>query len=316
MEDFDVVNDRVKDSINAFLKDSSDNPANTLSDFGLKFFKSICNDCVRRDCTVRHTLLNANMISGCKYFTAPTIESLRSRDTQYQPGSSANQYESTGAITGLSSIAITTAPIGGTIFYIDDTADGVYAFFDACGNRIENVQVGDRPYACRVMKKGSKDKYYVYHDEVYENLRWTYCKEDNYSYKSLGTSGDRGSGKRNTEIVMAEDYGAYIAKDSKGYPTIWYQLQQIRNAEVGGCNDWFVPSAYEVNELRSIIKSGKITGGKIAGSSYDKSVFSKKWLWSSSDYSAKYSWYWGFSSQSWCYSYKHYHNSVFFTRAF
>ena len=292
MEDFDVVNDRVKDSINAFLKDSSDNPANTLSDFGLKFFKSICKDCVRRDCVVRNMMYDADKIVNCEYFMPAITKALES------------------------TLVPDTNAVGGTIFYIDDTADGEYQFFDVDGNEIKNIRVGDRPYYYRVIEKGSKDKYYVYHDEVYDDLRWTYFKDNDYVYKSLGTSGDRGSGKRNTEIVMAEDYGAYIAKDSKGYSTIWYQLQQVRNAEVGGCNDWFVPSAYEVNELRSVIKSGKITGGKIAGSSYDKSVFSKKWLWSSSDYSAKYSWYWGFSSQSWCYSYKHYHNSVFFTRAF
>ena len=207
-------------------------------------------------------------------------------------------------------------PVGGPIFYIDDAAGGEYEFFDANGNVIEDVSVGDRPYAYRVVKKGSKDKYYVYHDEVYSNLRWTYCKEDNYAYKSLGTSGDRGSGKTNTEIVMSEDNGAYIAKDSKGYPTIWYQLQQVRNAEVGGCDDWFIPSVYEVNELRVAIKSGSITGGKIAGSSYDKSVFSKKWLWSSSEYSSQRAWFWHYHSQNWYDLTKYISLSVFFARAF
>ena len=66
MEEFDVANERVKDSIYAFLADTSDNP---LSAFNLKYFKSICNDCVRETCAVRRTLLNADMIAGCKYFT-------------------------------------------------------------------------------------------------------------------------------------------------------------------------------------------------------------------------------------------------------
>ena len=217
---------------------------------------------------------------------------------------------------GITSITIDAHFVGGTIFYIDDTADGVYEFFDAYGNLIKNVQVGDKPYYYRVIKKGSKDKYYVYHDEVYDNLIWTYFKDINYVYKSLGTSSDRGSGKTNTEIVMAADNGAYIAENSNGYPTIWFQLQKVRDAKVGYCDDWFVPSAYEVNELKAAIKSGSITGGVIAGSSYKESVFSKKWLWSSSDYSAKYSWYWGLNSQSWCYNYKYLIHSVFFVRAF
>ena len=52
-------------------------------------------------------------------------------------------------------------PVGGTIFYIDDAAEGKYEFFDVGGNVIENVQVGDKPYAYRVVSAGSKDKYYV-----------------------------------------------------------------------------------------------------------------------------------------------------------
>lgn len=207
-------------------------------------------------------------------------------------------------------------PVGGTIFYIDDAADGTYEFFDVSGNVIEDVQVGDRPYAYRVVTSGSKDKYYVYHDEVYSNLRWTYCKEDNYVYKSLGTSGDRGSGKTNTEIVMSEDNGAYITADSNGYPTIWYQLQQVRNARVAGCDDWFVPSMNEIEFLRLAVESGSITGGKIAGSSYNKSVFSKKWLWSSSEYSSQRAWFWSYGSRIWYYFSKGNTNPVLFTRAF
>ena len=33
MEEFDRVNERVKDSINAFLEDAPDYPANTISEF-------------------------------------------------------------------------------------------------------------------------------------------------------------------------------------------------------------------------------------------------------------------------------------------
>ena len=203
-------------------------------------------------------------------------------------------------------------PVGGTIFYIDDTADGEYEFFDADENRIENVQVGDRPYAYRVMNKGSKDKYYVYHDDVYDKLEWTYYEDDIAVYEYLDdTSGDIGSGKTTTEIVMAKDNGAYITAN-----TIWYQLQMIRDAKVGGCNDWFIPSVYEINELREAILLGNVTGGKIAGSYYGESIFGNKWLWSSSEDSARDSWHWSSNGQNW-YTYgKNFNNSVFFIRAF
>ena len=217
---------------------------------------------------------------------------------------------------GIASKIITAYPVGGRIFYIDDTADGIYEFFDANGNLIKNVQVGDRPYYYRVVRKGSKDKYYVYHDKVYDNLEWTYCKDKYCVYESLDTSWDIGSGKTNTEKVMAKDNGAYITVNSNELPTVWYQLQQIRNAKVGDCDDWFVPSRREIDLLVKAIKSGIITGGTIAGSSYAESVFADKWVWSSSERSPGSTWYWSCLSQSWFFCTKDYDFSVFFVRAF
>ena len=206
--------------------------------------------------------------------------------------------------------------VGGTIFYIDGTADGEYQFFDADGNPIENVQIGDKPYAYRVINKGSKDKYYVYHNEVYDNLRWTYWKDNDYVYESLDTSADRGSGKINTEIVMAKDNGAYITSDSNGIPTIWYKLQQVRNARVGGCDDWFVPSAAELELLRLVTKSGSITGGIIAGPSYDSSVFNNRWVWSSSEFLLQRACYWYYAGQHWDVGNKGLDFPAIFIRAF
>lgn len=217
---------------------------------------------------------------------------------------------------GIASKIITAYPAGGRIFYIDDTSDGIYEFFDADGNPIKNVQVGDRPYYYRVIKKGSKDKYYVYHDEIYDNLRWTYCRGETYAYEFLDTSDDIGSGKTNTEKVMANDEGAYITGDSRGLPTIWYQLQQVRNAKAGGCDDWFVPSTFEVAKLKEAIELGIITEGTIAGSSYGGSVFTNKWLWSSSERSSQLVRYWSYIYQAWADYFKNYIRSVFFTRAF
>ena len=217
---------------------------------------------------------------------------------------------------GIASSIVTASPVGGKIFYIDDTSDGIYEFFDANGNLIKNVQVGDRPYYYRVIKKGSKDKYYVYHDKVYDNLEWTYCKDKYYVYESLDTSWDIGSGKTNTEKVMAKDNGVYITVNSNELPTVWYQLQQIRNAKAGGCDDWFVPSKGEIDLLVEAIKSGIITGGAIAGSSYAESIFANKWVWSSSERSGQSAWYWYCYYQDWYSSGKYNGDSVFFARAF
>ena len=108
-----------------------------------------------------------------------SVEASGSSFTLYRHGTS-----STEVISGVK-------PVGGTIFYIDDTADGEYQFFDTWGNLLENVQVGDRPYYYKVIKKGSKDKYYVYYDEVFDKLRWTYYKDNNYVHESLSTSKHR-----------------------------------------------------------------------------------------------------------------------------
>ncbi len=214
-------------------------------------------------------------------------------------------------------------PVGGTIFYIDNTAGGVCEFFDARGNVIENVNVGDRPYSYRVIEKGPADRYYVYHDKVYDALGWTYLRDGKYVYESLNTSDDIRSGKINTEVIMAKDSGAYITADSKGFPTIWYQLQQTRLAKAGGCDDWFVPSKIEINLLEEAIESGAISGGTIAGSSYEESVFRNRWLWSSSEasstvgkVSSQYAWYWDHIRQLWNVNNKICNNSVFFIRAF
>ena len=207
-------------------------------------------------------------------------------------------------------------PVGGTIFYIDDTADGEYQFFDTWGNPVENVQVGDRPYYYKIIKKGSKDKYFVYYDEVFDRLRWTYCEGNDYVHESLSTSKNIGSGKANTEIVIAKDSGVYTTPDSNRLPTIWHRLQQVRSDKGTGCNDWFVPSIDELELLRLAIKSGSVTGGTIAGSSYNKSIFNSKWLWSSSEFLSQRAWYWHHVHQCWDGGNKGLDSSVIFTRAF
>ena len=233
-----------------------------------------------------------------------SVEDTGSSFTLYRHGTS-----STEVVSGVK-------PVGGTIFYIDDTADGEYQFFDTWGNSVENVQVGDRPYYYKIIKKGSKDKYFVYYDEVFDRLRWTYCEGNDYVHESLSTSKNIGSGKANTEIVMAKDSGIYTTPDSNRLPTIWHRLQQVRSDKGTGCNDWFVPSIDELELLRLAIKSGSVTGGTIAGSSYNKSIFNSKWLWSSSEFLSQRAWYWHHVHQCWDGGNKGLDSSVIFTRAF
>ena len=265
---------------------------------------------------ILQTLLNSDVavknveVSGTQHSKTAMVSELCSVEdsgssfTLYRHGTS-----STEVISGVK-------PVGGTIFYIDDTADGEYQFFDTWGNLVENVRVGDRPYYYKVIKKGSKDKYFVYYDEVFDKLRWTYCEGNNYVHESLSTSKNTGSGKTNTEIVMEKDSGIYTTPDSNRLPTIWHRLQQVRSDGGTGCDDWFVPSIDELELLRLAIKSGSVTGGIIAGSSYNNSVFNKKWFWSSSEFLSQRAWYWHHVHQCWDGGNKGLDSSVIFTRAF
>ena len=66
MVDFNTANESVKNNINSFLKNPSENPIDL---FNLQFFKSICTECTRGDCIIRYTLLDADKIKECNYFT-------------------------------------------------------------------------------------------------------------------------------------------------------------------------------------------------------------------------------------------------------
>ena len=189
-------------------------------------------------------------------------------------------------------------PVGGTIFYIDDTAAGEYEFYNADGNVISDVKVGDKPAMYKVLTPGTKDKYYVCDTTLYPNSRWTYYKNGKYVYNKLGTGTAIGTGKTNTDTVMSADDGAYITSDSKGYSTIWYQLSQARSLSLGGNTDWFIPSSDEMDKVS--------TSGIIS--------LSGKYIWSSSENGSDralgwYSSYWGSN-------YKGEDYPVFFVRAF
>ena len=239
-------------------------------------------------------------------------------------------------------------PVGGKIFYIDPTSDREVDFYDQYGDLIENVAVGDTPYAYKVISNGEsgKDKYYVYWDSLFTSKRWTYYENGAYVYNSLGTADGIGKGKTNTALVMAADSGKYITNDSNGQATIWYSLKGMNDAKKGGCDDWFVPSKAELEELRKAITfikqadadpaptmtAGPVTGGVIAGTAdgaeHKKSYngyttyypsatkFLDSYIWSSFEYSAQNAWRWNPNNQAWDNYFKNSTTSLCAVRAF
>lgn len=66
MMNFNTANESAKNIINSFLENPSEDPIDL---FNLQFFKSICTECTRGDCIIRDTLLDADKIKECNYFT-------------------------------------------------------------------------------------------------------------------------------------------------------------------------------------------------------------------------------------------------------
>ena len=177
--------------------------------------------------------------------------------------------------------------VGGKIFYIDDTSTGgTYTFYDSEGDVLTDVRVGDSPYAYTVSGTPSKDKYYVTRASAVTSKTWTYQKDGAWVYNLLGAGTAIGTGKTNTALVLAADEGAYEAYNN----TIWNSLKNINDNAVDGCNDWFVPSRYELEALRTAVDRD---GNALT------TLFSNTHIWSSSEYNANSAWAWYYNSQPW-----------------
>ena len=161
---------------------------------------------------------------------------------------------------GLEQVNVTVSvkfkPVGGMIFYIDSNSTKTYKFYDSSYNEIQNVAVGDTPAFYEEISEGNgKEKYYVYHDDCYTGLWWTYKKNGGFILENISsTSIDIGAGKTNTQIVMSIRDGEYITdhatETSDIYPTLWKTIMNARDAILGGCTDWFCGSKNELEQLR------------------------------------------------------------------
>ena len=189
--------------------------------------------------------------------------------------------------------------VGGLIYFVDSTGydKNKYTFYDADGNKLNAIEkaikgTGDADFVSfdlagvaaqavyyEVEGTVTKDRYYVVNDTLDKSktYTWTYYKNaTEYAQDSttvLPTSQGIGTGKANTEKIMAKDDGAYVS-NAYGKTTIWYALEDLNNGTYGGkiagdtssnlgCTDWFVPSVKELINMTRLVndKAWTFDGG-------------------------------------------------------
>lgn len=183
-------------------------------------------------------------------------------------------------------------PVGGTIFYEDTTADGVYKLYNE--NLVETSVLSEAKYY-EVMTPGTKDRYYVYDSTT------GLVNDKSWGYKDITTGASTytiGSGKTNTNTILAiEDTSSYSSN------SIFTYLKNTQNAGngVAGCKDWFVGSKEEQDKLK---ESGLVT------------FYTDKRIWSSIEISGLNAQFWYSDGLFWASGGKDSSCSVVFLRAF
>lgn len=175
--------------------------------------------------------------------------------------------------------------VGGRIFYIDSNSDETVEFYDAQGNVLSNIAVGDTPVSYKVTDEGTKGikKYYVYSSTLspaptsaatFGTLYWGY-----YNITTNATGTYIGAGSPNKPLVYA------ITDTSGRTPSIWEWLAQQNTLKDNGCGDWYIPSKEELGQLQSYLAAN-------ADGSIIIDFLTGKWFWSSSENNSGAAWMW------------------------
>lgn len=131
---------------------------------------------------------------------------------------------------------IPNTKVGGTIFYIDSTADGTYTFYNANGQQVQEPTVGTDCTGWSYEVTGAtKDKFYVYNNSCMFKrdrtgtqsnpfITWPYLDENNQSYIDNTRHGDKSeipTGKEEYEYLgyygrVMETHGSSFNSSSTG----------------------------------------------------------------------------------------------------
>lgn len=240
-----------------------------------------------------------NMVFKCVYrngsysLCTPTYTPTVWQDTEGEQTVVFSYKEGGVVITASKSAYINKPkPVGGIVFYIDNSADGTYFFWDANGDEVNAPAVGTDCTGWNYAVIGAtKDKFYVlYNNEIGNGI--------GYSGNVLvGASGTAiGTGKSNSQKLAA------IATSSTG--RIGGKLNQINARTLGGCSDWYVGSTEELTAL------------KLSGVGNTPSWFSSRYIWSSSEIKEDSAYLHYYTDGVWHTNGKAYAAYVFFIRSF
>lgn len=196
-------------------------------------------------------------------------------------------------------VVLTNMPVGGKIFYVNSEGSGVYTFYDSSHNVLSTqtvVGLNDAvtyDYVGPAPGLDKVDKFFVYdvNGIISNRLYWGPLNT------VVGVSANTiGSGKINSNIIITN----YASSMTNFY--IWPNIINKRNNLVGGCNDWYVGSMAEIDQL---ILSGLAP-----------SMFLYYSPWSSCEASAQNGYVWDQTTSNWVSVFKSSSGAGFAIRSF
>lgn len=195
-----------------------------------------------------------------------------------------------------------TGPAGGIIFYKADSVQ-TSSYVDSAGNTINYTWQYLEAAPADVSTETAIFGYYRPNGTnitVQSNLDTAITKDDHSTYNGNAAVGQ---GRMNTRLLVNAMGTSVYSSDSGTATTSTYAAKLCDDYTYGGYDDWFLPS---VEELRYMYEN-----------MYQKSLGSLSYYyWSSSEYSASYSWNCYFNHDGMDYVDRYIYFSVRAVRAF
>lgn len=175
-------------------------------------------------------------------------------------------------------------PIGGRIFYDDGDNGAAYTFYDANMNVVNyDGTIASLANATQYIVSGAhiKDRFYVFDSTLKTSVQWGKFNT------SIGITSDGiGLGKTNTATALQQTGW----EDN----SVFKYISDFNNNNETGCNDWYIGSKAEQEQLRAVASAVGIDW------------YGNRYVWSSVEDSAAYAFVWNYGISYWDYGIKTY----------